>query len=77
MVTVLSGKLVEVQDVVNDTVEKLDFRERVVKLSLAFNHLVVATSSQCYLFRLVMHCWCRVGVSLCVCSVKYRECDWG
>jgi intraflagellar transport protein 80 len=29
----------------------LEFRDRVVKMSLAFNHLVVATTSQCAVYR--------------------------
>jgi hypothetical protein len=29
----------------------LDFRDRVIKASLAFSHLVVTTSSQCYIYR--------------------------
>ena len=28
-----------------------DFRDRIIKTSLAFNHLVVATTSQCYIYR--------------------------
>ena len=35
----------------------LDFRDRIIKTSLAFNHLVVATTSQCYIYRLVVLEW--------------------
>ena len=35
----------------------LDFRDRIIKTSLAFNHLVVATTSQCYIYRLVALEW--------------------
>ena len=38
----------------------LDFRDRIIKTSLAFNHLVVATTSQCYIYRLVALEWCGV-----------------
>lgn len=48
--TVTSAKQIHVRNVMNDAVEKLDFRDRVIKLSLGFSHLVVATSTQCYLY---------------------------
>ena len=35
-----------VEDVVNNTKDQLDFRDRVVKMALGWKHLVVATSSQ-------------------------------
>lgn len=31
-----------------------DFRDRIIKTSLAFNHLVVATTSQCYIYRYLL-----------------------
>lgn len=37
----------------NDAVDILDFRDPVIKASLAFAHLVVATSLQCYVYRSV------------------------
>ncbi|XP_076095976.1 intraflagellar transport protein 80 homolog [Mytilus galloprovincialis] len=48
--TVVSSKQVDVRNVVNDVKDKLDFRDRIIKLSFAFSHLIVATSSQCYIF---------------------------
>ena len=30
--------------------EDLDFRERVVKMSMRHNHLIVCTTSQCYVY---------------------------
>ena len=48
-----SGKQVQVLNVMNDAVEKLDFRDRVIKVALGFNNLVVATASQCYVYRSV------------------------
>lgn len=39
----------------NDAIDMLEFRDRVVKVSLAHGHLVVATSLQCYVFKLVAH----------------------
>ncbi|KAJ8310611.1 hypothetical protein KUTeg_012476 [Tegillarca granosa] len=49
--TVVSSKQINVRNVVNDALEKLDFRDRIIKVSLAHAHLVVATSSQCYIYR--------------------------
>lgn len=49
-VTVTDRKSILVRDVMNDVKESLDFRDRIIKTSLAFNHLVVATTSQCYIY---------------------------
>ncbi|CAH1781800.1 unnamed protein product [Owenia fusiformis] len=49
-VTVNESKQIQVRNVLNDAREKLDFRDRIIKVSLAFDHLVVATSSQCYVY---------------------------
>ncbi|OWF41163.1 intraflagellar transport protein 80 homolog [Mizuhopecten yessoensis] len=48
--TVTGGKQIHVRNVINDAVESLEFRDRIIKLSLEFNHLVVATSTQCYIY---------------------------
>lgn len=48
--TITESKKISIRNVLNDSHEKLDFRDRVIKASLAFNHLVVATSSQCYVY---------------------------
>ena len=34
----------------NKVLNFTDFRDRIIKASLEFNHLVVATSSQCYIY---------------------------
>ncbi|XP_014664680.1 PREDICTED: intraflagellar transport protein 80 homolog [Priapulus caudatus] len=47
---VATRKTILVRNVTDDSREKLDFRDRIVKLSMAFNHLVVATTSQCYVY---------------------------
>ena len=44
----------------------LDFRDRIIKTSLAFNHLVVATTSQCYIYRLVALEWYGYGVLIII-----------
>ncbi|PVD18640.1 hypothetical protein C0Q70_21190 [Pomacea canaliculata] len=48
--TVVGAKQITVRNVVNDTIEKLDFRDRIIKMALGYNHLVVTTSSQCYVY---------------------------
>lgn len=42
----------QVQNVMNDAVDVLEFRDRVIKASFAHGHLVVATSLQCYIYKL-------------------------
>lgn len=37
----------------NDAVDVLEFRDRVIKASFAHGHLVVATSLQCYVYKSV------------------------
>ncbi|PRP82583.1 hypothetical protein PROFUN_04888 [Planoprotostelium fungivorum] len=41
-----------VQDCNTDTLEELSFRDRVIKLSLGFDYLVVATSTQCSIYNI-------------------------
>lgn len=41
----------QVRNVMNEAVDMLDFRDRVIKASLAYGHLVVATSLQCYVYK--------------------------
>ncbi|KAK2150951.1 hypothetical protein LSH36_381g02111 [Paralvinella palmiformis] len=43
-------KTIDVRNVNNEAREKLDFRDRIIKVSLAYHHMVVATSSQCYIY---------------------------
>ena len=50
-VVVSSSKLINVWNVMNDAKEKLDFRDRVIKTSIGFKYMIVATSSQCYIYR--------------------------
>lgn len=50
-VTLLEPKLVHVQDASIDSYERLEFpRDRVVEMALGFQHLVVATSTQCFVY---------------------------
>jgi len=50
-VVVTTSKLINVSNVMNDAKEKLDFRDRVIKTSIGFKYMIVATSSQCYIYR--------------------------
>jgi len=54
-VVVTTSKLINVSNVMNDAKEKLDFRDRVIKTSIGFKYMIVATSSQCYIYRLLCH----------------------
>ena len=49
--TLEEGTRVKVRDIMSETVEDLDFRDRVVKMSLGFGHLVVVTASQVCVYK--------------------------
>lgn len=57
----------QVRNVLNDAVDVLEFRDRVIKASLAHGHLVVTTSLQCYVYR------CCCSLHSCV-SKSSRDC---
>uniref|UniRef100_A0A3B3I0V8 Intraflagellar transport 80 homolog (Chlamydomonas) n=1 Tax=Oryzias latipes TaxID=8090 RepID=A0A3B3I0V8_ORYLA len=50
VITLTKRRSMQVTNVMNDAVDILDFRDPVIKASLAFAHLVVATSLQCYVY---------------------------
>ncbi|KAM4743150.1 intraflagellar transport protein 80 homolog isoform 2-T2 [Anableps anableps] len=50
VITLTKRRTMQVRNVLNDAVDVLEFRDRVIKASLAFDHLVVATSLQCYVY---------------------------
>jgi len=43
-------KRMVVQDILSETTDELEFRDKVVKTSLGFGHLVVCTSTQCHVY---------------------------
>ncbi|XP_008424046.1 intraflagellar transport protein 80 homolog [Poecilia reticulata] len=49
-ITLTKRRTMQVRNVQNDAVDVLEFRDRIIKASLAFDHLVVATSLQCYVY---------------------------
>lgn len=49
-ITLIKRRTMEVRNVLNDAVDLLEFRDRVIKASLNYGHLVVSTSLQCYIF---------------------------
>ncbi|XP_035745884.1 intraflagellar transport protein 80 homolog isoform X4 [Egretta garzetta] len=49
-ITLIKRRTMEVHNVINDAVDLLEFRDRVIKASLNYGHLVVSTSLQCYVF---------------------------
>ncbi|CAL8349323.1 unnamed protein product [Arctogadus glacialis] len=50
VVTLIKRRSMQVRNVLNDAVDLLEFRDRVIKASLAHGHLVVTTSLQCYVY---------------------------
>mmetsp|Transcript_19257 Transcript_19257/g.42924 ORF Transcript_19257/g.42924 Transcript_19257/m.42924 type:complete len:770 (+) Transcript_19257:82-2391(+) len=52
-VTLVESRKVRVQDVANEALEDLEFsRDRVVEIGLGFEHLVVTTTTQCFVYSL-------------------------
>ncbi|XP_031459564.1 intraflagellar transport protein 80 homolog isoform X3 [Phasianus colchicus] len=49
-ITLIKRRTMQVHNVINDAVDLLEFRDRVIKASLNYGHLVVSTSLQCYIF---------------------------
>ncbi|KAI9344345.1 WD40-repeat-containing domain protein [Obelidium mucronatum] len=49
-VTLLDDRKIRIHEVVHGAIENLEFRDRVVKVSLSFGHLIVATYAQCYVY---------------------------
>ncbi|XP_041850740.1 intraflagellar transport protein 80 homolog [Melanotaenia boesemani] len=50
VITLTKRRTMQVRNVLNDAVDILEFRDRVIKASLGYGHLVVATSLQCYVY---------------------------
>eukprot|EP00928_Gymnodinium_smaydae_P043278 TRINITY_DN29033_c0_g1_i1.p1 TRINITY_DN29033_c0_g1~~TRINITY_DN29033_c0_g1_i1.p1 ORF type:complete len:759 (+),score=171.98 TRINITY_DN29033_c0_g1_i1:115-2391(+) len=50
-VTLDERNTITVHDIVNETKEELDFRDRVTDMSLAYGALVVTTNSQCFVYQ--------------------------
>ena len=48
--TLVESDRIRIHDILNDTTENLEFRDKVVKMSLGFGHLVVVTASQCSIY---------------------------
>ncbi|XP_014740018.1 PREDICTED: intraflagellar transport protein 80 homolog [Sturnus vulgaris] len=49
-ITLIKRRTMKVHNVINDAVDLLEFRDRVIKASLNFGFLVVSTCLQCYVF---------------------------
>ena len=44
---------IQVSDVLHEVGDELDFRDRVVNMSLGYNYLIVATTVQCYIYNVM------------------------
>jgi len=47
---VTGRKSISIRNVSNDSWEKLEFPDRVIKVALGYSHLVVVTPSQCHIY---------------------------
>lgn len=50
-VQVLGRKTIHVNNVLTGVEDELEFRDYVIKVSLEFNHLIVITTSQCFVYK--------------------------
>ena len=50
-IEVLGRKNIHVKNVMTGSEDDLDFRDYVLKISFEFNHLIVITTSQCYIYK--------------------------
>ena len=41
-------------DLISDLEETLDFKERVINMSLAYNNLIVTSQNQCYIYNITV-----------------------
>ncbi|KAF2344029.1 WD40-repeat-containing domain, partial [Trinorchestia longiramus] len=48
--TVISRTTIALRNVNNDAKEQLELRDRIIKVSLAYGHLIVVTASQVYVY---------------------------
>ncbi len=55
VLTVVDSLKVKVYNIVQDSTETLDFRDKIIKISLSFGYLIVATLSQCWIYD--VHNW--------------------
>lgn len=46
----IGRKVIELQDIVTRTVDKIDFPDRIIKWEIAYGHLVVATTNQVHVY---------------------------
>lgn len=44
-------KTVEVRNVVDDSREILEVKDRIIKMALGWNYLVVVAATQCYIYK--------------------------
>ncbi|XP_060875754.1 intraflagellar transport protein 80 homolog isoform X2 [Metopolophium dirhodum] len=49
---ITSRKTMTVKDVLNETKENLDFPERIVHVAMEYNHLIVTTCTQCFVYQM-------------------------
>lgn len=48
--TTISRKCIQVRDICNDVVEKLEFPERIIQTMIGYKRVIVVTPAQCYIY---------------------------
>lgn len=46
----IGRKIIELQDIVTRTIDKIDFSDRIIKWEIGYGHLVVATTNQVHVY---------------------------
>ncbi|CAN7997549.1 unnamed protein product [Ixodes pacificus] len=49
-VSTVGRKMISVKNVTTDATEALDFQDSIIKISMMYSHLIVVTSTQCYIY---------------------------
>lgn len=52
MASVSEKKLVTVRNILDETTEHLEVPERIIQIAMRYNHLVLTTPSQCYIYNI-------------------------
>lgn len=50
--TQVGRKVISIKDIITDQSDQLDYPDRVIQMTLGYNHLVIATVKQCFIHKL-------------------------
>lgn len=50
IVTLIDSLKIRIYDIIKESSEEFDFRDKVINMSFGFSHLIIATTTQCWIF---------------------------